>query len=101
MSFYLTQGAKAPAFDSGMSLSELAKKYGKVPVIANGGINNIDDANYLLNADKADVLSLGKAALANPDWPKRTKAKQQLNEFSIEIFNPIANLKTANKFLFA
>ncbi|TDF38440.1 NADH:flavin oxidoreductase [Alteromonadaceae bacterium M269] len=90
--------ANASAYDHGPSLSELAKIYSSVPVIANGGINNEGDALELLEAQKADLLSIGKAALANPDWPTIVQTKQQLKEFSFEMFNPIADLKTANSY---
>ncbi|WP_271271499.1 NADH:flavin oxidoreductase [Aliamphritea hakodatensis] len=91
--------ANAPAFDGHLSLSELAKTSADLPVIANGGINQEKDALKLLNAKKADMLSIGKAALANPDWPNLVESGRQLNEFSFEMFNPIADLRTANDFL--
>lgn len=90
--------ADAPAFDDGLSFSELAKKHSQLPIIANGGVDSESKVNDLLNSDKADVLSLGKSALANPNWPHLVKEKQELNEFNFEMFNPIADLKTANSF---
>jgi len=90
--------AKEPAFEEGLSLAELAKKYGEVPVIANGGVNNESDANLLINANQADIISLGKIALANQNWPNLVQNKQKLDEFSFDMFSPIADLKTANAF---
>jgi len=90
--------AKDPAFGKGLSLAELAKKHGGIPVIANGSIVNENDATDILNADQADVVAVGKMALSNPDWPNLIRDKQALREFSFEMFNPLADLKTANEF---
>jgi len=90
--------AKDPAFEGSLSLAKLAKKYGGVPVIANGGINEKTDAELLINSEQADVIALGKIALANPDWPNTIKNNQELQHFNFDMFNPIADLKTANEF---
>ncbi|MBU2891961.1 NADH:flavin oxidoreductase [Colwellia sp. D2M02] len=90
--------AKAPAFKDSLPLAELAKEYGKVPVIANGGITHENEANCLIDAKQADIVSLGKAALANPNWPNVVQTQQQLKAFNAEMFNPIADLKTANAY---
>lgn len=88
--------AKEPAFEGTLSLAELAKKYGELPVIANGSVNNENDAEHLIDTEQADVVALGKAALANPNWPNAVKKKQTLKDFSFDMFDPIADLKTAN-----
>ena len=91
--------AKEPAFEGGLSLSALAKKYAAVPVIANGGVSNENDANFLVESNQADIISLGKIALANPNWPNAVKAGKPLNDFDFEMFNPLADLKTGKQFL--
>lgn len=91
--------AKKSAFEGSLSLAELAKKHGDVPVIANGGVSNEDDAKRLIDSNQADIISLGKIALANQNWPNVVKDKQKLQEFSFDMFNPLVDLKTANKFL--
>jgi 2,4-dienoyl-CoA reductase-like NADH-dependent reductase (Old Yellow Enzyme family) len=90
--------AKSPAFDGSLSLAELAKKFSNVPIIANGSVNNESDANLLIDTKQADIVSLGKLALANPNWPNAVQTNQALKTFSVEMFNPIADLKTANEF---
>ena len=90
--------AKDPAFEGSLSLAELAKKHGKVPVIANGSIVNENDATQIIDSNQADVIAVGKMALANPDWPNVIRNKQELREFSFDMFNPTADLKTANEF---
>jgi 2,4-dienoyl-CoA reductase-like NADH-dependent reductase (Old Yellow Enzyme family) len=91
--------AKEPAFEGGLSLTQLAKKHAAITVIANGGINNENDANLLIDSNQTDLIALGKTALANQNWPDIVKSKQRLNEFSFDMFNPIADLTTANNFL--
>jgi len=91
--------AKKSAFTDGLSLAELAKKHGNVPVIANGSIVNGNDANFMIDTHQADVIAVGKMALANPDWPNVIRNQQKLKEFNFEMFNPLADLKTANEFL--
>lgn len=38
-------------------------------------------------------LQVGKAALANPDKPRRLAGNEALDEFDASILGPIANLK--------
>jgi 2,4-dienoyl-CoA reductase-like NADH-dependent reductase (Old Yellow Enzyme family) len=90
--------AKDPAFEEGMSLARLAKKYGDLPVIANGSVVTENDATEIIDSNQADFVSIGKMALANPDWPKVIKNRKELREFNFDMFNPIADLKTSNEF---
>ncbi len=41
----------------------------------------------------ADIVALGKAALANPDFPNRIRAEQEVSAFDPAILGPIANIK--------
>jgi len=93
--------AKGPAFENGLSLASLAKKYANIPVIANGGISSDSDANYLVESGQADIVSLGKIALANPNWPNAVESGQPLQDFDFDMFNPLADLKTAKQFMSA
>ncbi|WP_424769212.1 NADH:flavin oxidoreductase [Paenibacillus sp. sgz302251] len=86
--------ATKPAFEgSALSLAALAKKYGTVPVIANGNLENPEKAEQLLARGEADLITLGKGALANHDWPKRVADGRPLNEFNPSILGPLANIK--------
>ena len=55
-------------------LPDLAKRVTSVAVIANGGLDDPARAEALLTAGCADLVSLGRGALANPDWPRRVAA---------------------------
>ncbi|MGY2732726.1 NADH:flavin oxidoreductase [Sphingomonas sp. UYP23] len=83
-----------PAFaDGGPSLMRLAKRYApKAAILANGNLHNLDRAVAALD-DGADVLTLGRGALANPDLPRRLLERETLRTFDPAILGPIANIK--------
>ena len=83
-----------PAFTEGnASLVELARRYApQVAIIANGGLDVPQRAEQVLR-DGADMIALGKAALANPDLPNRLATHTALDEFDPSILGPIANIK--------
>ncbi len=85
--------ADAPAFNESLSLAALAKKYGRLPVIANGSLEEPKKADQLVASGDADLITLGKGALANPDWPNRVKVNLALKEFDPNILQPLANIK--------
>ncbi|MEO8321007.1 MAG: tRNA-dihydrouridine synthase [Bradyrhizobium sp.] len=83
-----------PAFTSeGPSLMHLARRYApKTTIFANGGLHNVAQAVAALD-DGADIITIGRGALANPDFPKRLSDRGILNEFDPDILGPIANIK--------
>jgi 2,4-dienoyl-CoA reductase-like NADH-dependent reductase (Old Yellow Enzyme family) len=85
-----------PAFSGqGPSLMSLAKRYApKAIILANGGLHDIEQATIALDSG-ADIVTLGRGALANPDLPKRLTMRQELNAFDPAILGPIANIKEA------
>lgn len=86
--------AWAPAFPGGRdSLVSLARRHApQVALIANGGLNDPERAAQA-QRDGADIVALGKAALANPDFPQRLAKGQPLTDFDPAILGPIANIK--------
>jgi len=83
-----------PAFaEGGHSLMRLAKRYApKATIFANGSLHNIEQAVAGLN-DGADIITIGRGALANPDLPKRLADRGILNDFDPTILGPIADIK--------
>jgi 2,4-dienoyl-CoA reductase-like NADH-dependent reductase (Old Yellow Enzyme family) len=83
-----------PAFaGAAPSLMRLAKRYApKAMIFANGGLHNIEQAVAALD-DGADIVTMARGALANPDLPKRLSNGGTLNEFDPGILGPIANIK--------
>lgn len=84
-----------PAFDTnGPSLAALAKKYGQIPVIANGHLEDPVRANEMIENGEADVVTLGKGALANHDWVNKVKNGEPLAQFNPEkVLQPTARIK--------
>lgn len=82
-----------PAFDAGPTLSELAAHYGDSPVVANGGLGDPEAAAESISENGADLVTLGTAALANPDWPNRVESERPLDEFDFAaILQPDASI---------
>jgi 2,4-dienoyl-CoA reductase-like NADH-dependent reductase (Old Yellow Enzyme family) len=55
----------------GVGIAALARKVSGKPVIANGGLQDPVLAKRVLEEGQGDLTSLGRGALANPDWPAR------------------------------
>ena len=71
----------------------LAKRYApKAAIFANGSLHNIEQAVAALD-DGADIITIGRGALANPDLPRRWSERSVLNDFDPTILGPIANIK--------
>ena len=71
----------------------LAKRYApKAKIFANGSLHNIEQAVTALG-DGADIVTIARGALANPDLPKRLSNRVTLNEFDPAILGPVANIK--------
>ncbi|WP_422659249.1 NADH:flavin oxidoreductase [Paenibacillus sp. EC2-1] len=84
-----------PAFDTGKdSLAVLAKKYSQLPIIVNGQLEKPERASKMINNGDADMVTLGKGALANHDWVKKVKNGEPLKEFDKEkVLHPVADIK--------
>ncbi|MBQ0828905.1 NADH:flavin oxidoreductase [Streptomyces sp. RG38] len=84
-----------PAFPTGTeTLARLAKKFGGLPVIANGGLEDPRDARTVLESGAADVVALGKGALAQWDWPHRVReGLEHASEPRPDTLAPLADIK--------
>lgn len=83
-----------PAFPHGTeSLVTLARRFApNTPLIANGGVQSVHRAQQVLDHG-ADLIALGKAALANPDFPRLLANGQPAKDFDPTLLGPIANIK--------
>jgi len=76
------------------SLALLAKKITGLPILSNGSIDSIESVNHMLNREESDFVTIGKAALANHNFPIILKNRQEIQEFDSEkILRPFADLK--------
>lgn len=85
-----------PAFDEGLSLAALARRHGRVPVIANGSLHAPLEAAGMIERGEADLVSLGRGALTHADWPRRVRAGDALAVFDRALLSPIADLANAD-----
>jgi 2,4-dienoyl-CoA reductase-like NADH-dependent reductase (Old Yellow Enzyme family) len=76
----------------GLTITETARRIAGVPVIANGGMHDPALAESLLRDGHADLVSLARGALANPDWPKRFAAGAPFARFEHEMIEPLASI---------
>lgn len=57
-------------------MAATAKQVVKIPVIAVGRLGYPELAEQLLQEGKADFIALGRALLADPEWPEKVRLKQ-------------------------
>lgn len=83
-----------PAFEgTTATLANLAKRYAPtVPLIVNGSLHELGRASAALHAG-ADIVAMGRGALANPDMPRLLQRGLPLREFDNAILGPIADIK--------
>ncbi|MEV0788402.1 NADH:flavin oxidoreductase [Kribbella sp. NPDC050459] len=81
----------------GQTITGLARRVGGLPVIANGGMHDPEQADRVLTDGHADVLSIGHGALANPDLPRRLAAGRPLEEFDRTMLQPSVTLANAKQ----
>lgn len=87
--------------DNGETITALARKVTDLPVVANGSMHHLEQASDVIEHGHADLLSLGRSALANPDLPRRLANKEPLRAFDPELLHPMATLSNAAAWLAA
>lgn len=88
---------RAACSTEGRNLAALAKAHSGLPVIANGSLQDPARAAELLVSGAADLVALGRGALAASDWPNRLRAGRVLPDFDKGILLPIADLGGAER----
>jgi 2,4-dienoyl-CoA reductase-like NADH-dependent reductase (Old Yellow Enzyme family) len=89
------RSGQPPCLATGRLLPELARRLTGVAVIANGGLEDPARAEALLAADHADLVSIARGALANPDWPVRVAADLPLIPYDAGMVQPVPTLDNA------
>lgn len=87
--------ALATAFGgTSRTLAALAKHYSGLTIIANGHLDDPEDAATIIGSGAADVVALAKPALANRDWPRRVQAGQPISpDLPADLLGPVATVK--------
>ncbi len=83
-----------PAFGAaGPSLVSLARRYApSLTIMANGSLDDPARAGQMLQHD-ADLIALGRGALANPDWPRLVADGRHPRAFNQSLLSPLGDIK--------
>jgi 2,4-dienoyl-CoA reductase-like NADH-dependent reductase (Old Yellow Enzyme family) len=81
----------------GNTLTRVARQASGLPVLANGGLDDPARMAFVLNEGHADLVALGRAALANPDWPTRLGRGAPFERFDEAMLQPSASLENAER----
>lgn len=71
----------------GQSLPQQARMLTHLPLIANGGLDDPNEAKRILEEGHADLISLAKGALVNPDWVLKLSNNCELVPFNSGVFS--------------
>ena len=82
--------------ESGITITQLARDVARLPVIANGGMHDATQAARVLSEGHGDLISLGRGALANPDWPRRLAEDRPFEAFDPDMLHPVASIENAD-----
>jgi 2,4-dienoyl-CoA reductase-like NADH-dependent reductase (Old Yellow Enzyme family) len=86
-----------PAFSDGPSLASLATRHSGLPVLANGSLHDPGRAAALFFEHQVDMITLGRGALGQADWPQQVAQGKPLAEFDPRILSPLADLGNADR----
>jgi 2,4-dienoyl-CoA reductase-like NADH-dependent reductase (Old Yellow Enzyme family) len=84
-----TQSGRAA---DGTALGALARQRTGLPVIVNGGLHTPELIEQVLATGEADLVSLGRPALADPAWPTRIRDGRTPEAFDMDFITPSATL---------
>ncbi|TKC02771.1 oxidoreductase [Pedobacter frigoris] len=86
-------------FGDGLSLASVIRQATDIPVIANGGFHNLDKVEIALKDSHADLIAIGKVALADPHWVVKTMNDLPLIPFHRDMLWPEATLRHTRKII--
>lgn len=89
-----TDWFEAADMGGGLTLNAIAKQTG-LDVVANGGMHEPAQAEQVLSGGHGDVVTLGRGAIANPDWPKRLAMGAAMADFDFDWMQPEATIENA------
>lgn len=92
--------ARESLYDDGTSSNSHAKEITGKTVIVNGGMHDIELAQQLISNHEADIVSIGRAAITNPDLPEKIKNGVPLTPFFKELIKDSLTLKHTKEILY-
>lgn len=81
----------------GVTVTGLARDVTETPVIANGQLDDPDTARHVVTEGHADLVALGRGALANPDWPLRVRAGRPARPYEPGLLLPEVTLENSRR----
>ncbi|GAA1597163.1 NADH:flavin oxidoreductase [Kribbella sancticallisti] len=79
----------------GQTITGLARRLTGLPVIANGGMHDPAQAAQVLTDGHADLVSIARGSLVNPDLPRRLAEDRELAAFDRQMLHPDVTLANA------
>ncbi|NSL91130.1 NADH:flavin oxidoreductase [Chitinophaga sp. Mgbs1] len=86
-------------YEDGSSYAALARQITGRQVIANGGMHQLPLAARVLEEGHADLLAIGKAALADPYWPHHMQQGTAPQPFHRDMLWPQATISHSRKII--
>ncbi len=86
-------------YNNDSSYAALAKQITGKMIIANGGMNQLARAARVIEESHADLLSIGKAALADPAWPSHIMNGASPLAFHPDMLWPEATIRHTNEII--
>lgn len=80
-------------------LTTLARRVTGLPVIANGGLHDPDLADAVIQGGHADLIAIGRAALATPDWPRKIATGEPVVPFDHGMISPSASIENTDAWI--
>ncbi|ONI86566.1 NADH:flavin oxidoreductase [Actinosynnema sp. ALI-1.44] len=81
----------------GRTVTSIAREVTGLPVIVNGGMHDPVLAAKVLDGGHADVLSVARGALVNPDLPRRVAANAELERFEHRMLDPMVTIANVRR----
>ncbi|NDU72725.1 NADH:flavin oxidoreductase [Actinomadura sp. DSM 109109] len=87
--------------ERGLTVTGLARRVSGLPVIANGGMHDPELSAQVLADGHADLVSVARAALANPDLPRRLAGGAPSERFDHAMLSPMVTLDNVRRWRLA
>lgn len=91
--------ARESLYADGRSSNGIARKLTGRPIIVNGGMHDTNLASRLITEEQADLVSIGKAAITNPDLPLKIAQGEPLIPFSKHLIKDSLTLAHVGRLL--
>lgn len=79
-------------YADGTSSCSIAREITKLPIIANGGLHDLQKAEKIVETGHADLIAIGRAAIADPEWVNKIQRGLLPVPFEKGMINPLFNL---------